>query len=355
MKDIIQKTYVLYVSGSQKTASSYRLEEDIQLAKAVGFQVVDSGTCILRKAPIAATFIGHGWVEKIDAIIKSETLHNVIVDAPLTASQHRNLERLWKCEVWDRTRLILAIFAQRARSATGKLQVQLAHLLYQKSRLVRAWKHLERQRGGFGFMGGPGESQIEIDRRLIQTRILKIQNQLEKVKKTRALHRKSRHNLPIVALVGYTNVGKSTLFHCLTQADILCADMPFATLDPTLRKVFLSPDQSILLSDTVGFIADLPEYLRISFQATLEEVFYADLLLHVRDVTDPHTKAHKEDVLAVLSQMQCHVPILEVWNKSDLLPDNAFLDAPEGLLISARNNQGIKNLLTHIQDKLAQT
>jgi GTP-binding protein HflX len=263
-----------------------RLDEAVGLARAIDLSVVSSGIVPLSDIR-PATFIGKGKVEEIAGLVKTEDAGIVVMDCALSPVQQRNLEKAWSAKVVDRTGLILEIFGRRARTREGALQVELAHLTYQKSRLVRTWTHLERQRGGFGFLGGPGETQIESDRRMIEERIARIEAELEKVKRTRKLHRDSRKRVPypIVALVGYTNAGKSTLFNRMSRASVLSADMLFATLDPTLRAVELPQGLRIILSDTVGFISDLPTMLVAAFRATLEEVIEADLILHVRDVS----------------------------------------------------------------------
>ena len=272
-----------------------------------------------------ATFIGKGKVDEIAAVVKGDEAGIVVMDCALSPVQQRNLEKAWQAKVLDRTGLILEIFGRRAHTREGSLQVELAHLTYQKSRLVRSWTHLERQRGGFGFLGGPGESQLETDRRLIEERIARIENDLDKVKRTRKLHRDSRKRVPypIVALVGYTNAGKSTLFNRLTQARVLSADMLFATLDPTLRAVDLPHGARIILSDTVGFISDLPTMLVAAFRATLEEVIEADVILHVRDVSHEDAEAQQHDVEDVLRQLGVDEEqgsrVIEVWNKIDRL------------------------------------
>lgn len=343
------KAFILMVSLPLKPFM--RKDEDIQLAHALSLDLVGYDLCPLR-SPHPATFIGKGWVEKVQAEITAHQIDLVIVDPTLTPLQQRNLEKKWKCMVWDRTALILAIFADRARTSAGKLQVQLAQLLYQKSRLVRAWSHLERQRGGFGFLAGPGESQLELDKRMLQAKILSVQKQLKKLRQTRALHRKSRKSFPTVALVGYTNAGKSTLFNQLTKAQVFQADMPFATLDPTARKVILPSGRAIILTDTVGFISELPKLLRLAFQATLEEIHEADLLLHVRDISSLHTEQQKQDVLTILKEMDCHVPMIEVLNKIDLLPANHVPVEGPSIALSAFKKEGLDQLLLAIDSVL---
>jgi len=281
-----------------------RLEEAVGLARAIDLNVVASGI-----APLGgirpASFIGKGKVEEIAGLVKSDEVGIVVMDCALSPVQQRNLEKAWGAKVVDRTGLILEIFGRRARTREGALQVELAHLTYQKSRLVRSWTHLERQRGGFGFLGGPGETQIEADRRMIEERIARIEVELDKVKRTRKLHRDSRKRVPyaIAALVGYTNAGKSTLFNRLSRASVLSADMLFATLDPTLRAVELPSGLRVILSDTVGFISDLPTTLVAAFRATLEEVIESDLILHVRDISHEDAEAQSLDVEDVLSQL----------------------------------------------------
>ena len=281
-----------------------KLDEAVGLAHAIDLDVVSSGIVPLAEIR-PATFIGKGKVDEIAGLVKSDEAGIVVMDCALSPVQQRNLEKAWQAKVLDRTGLILEIFGRRAHTREGSLQVELAHLTYQKSRLVRSWTHLERQRGGFGFLGGPGETQIETDRRLIEERIARIENDLDKVKRTRKLHRDSRKRVPypIVALVGYTNAGKSTLFNRLTQARVLSADMLFATLDPTLRAVDLPHGARIILSDTVGFISDLPTMLVAAFRATLEEVIEADVILHVRDVSHEDAEAQQHDVEDVLRQL----------------------------------------------------
>lgn len=338
-------------SGPLTLKHDARLEENKGLVKALGWDLVEAYVCRLRRSPHPATFLGKGWVERITQAIKTQEIDIVIMDPDLTSIQQRVLEKTWKCDVLDRTALILRIFQQRARTAAGQLQVKLASLLYQKSRLVRAWTHLERQRGGFGFLGGPGESQLELDRRILDTQILKIKKQLEQVRKTRALHRKSRKGFPTIALVGYTNTGKSTLFRTLTRADVLCADMPFATLDPTVRKIRLPSGHFALLTDTVGFISELPSFLKLAFQATLEEIHEADLIVHVRDIACITSALQKADVLTLLHDLKCSQTIIEVWNKADLVPIDEK-NENSGLWISATEKSGIQELLAHIDHQL---
>ena len=300
-----------------------RREEAVGLARAIDLDVVDSmlvGLAEIRPA----TYLGKGKVAELAERVEADKIALVVVDAALSPVQQRNLEKAFKAKVIDRTGLILEIFGRRARTAEGALQVELAHLTYQKSRLVRSWTHLERQRGGFGFLGGPGETQIETDRRLIEERMIRIERDLDKVKKTRALHRASRADVPypIVALVGYTNAGKSTLFNRLTRADVVAADMLFATLDPTMRLVKLPHGGAAILSDTVGFISDLPTMLISAFRATLEEVRAADVIVHVRDIAHADSDAQAKDVEAILAEVGvagAADKLIEVWNKLDKL------------------------------------
>lgn len=302
--------------------SEARLEEAISLAQAIDLVVVHGETVNVTK-PRPATLLGMGVVERITAMSAAEDIDIVFVNATLTPVQQRNLERALETKVIDRTGLILEIFGARARTHEGVLQVELAALTYQRSRLVRSWTHLERQRGGFGFMGGPGESQIEIDRRLIDQRIGRLKRELEKVRRTRGLHREARRRVPypVVALIGYTNAGKSTLFNRMTGAEVFAKDQLFATLDPTMRRIELPSGRVVILSDTVGFISDLPTALVAAFRATLEEVYEADILLHVRDISHPDTEAQKMDVESVLEDMDVkELPVMiEVLNKIDLL------------------------------------
>ena len=315
-----------------------------------------------------ATYIGTGKVDEIAGLVKSLQAGIVVVDGPLSPVQQRNLEKAWNAKVLDRTGLILEIFGRRAHTKEGTLQVEHAHLTYQKSRLVRSWTHLERQRGGFGFVGGPGESQLEIDRRLIEERIVRIEDELEKVKRRRKLHRDSRARVPypIAALVGYTNAGKSTLFNRMTRASVLQADMLFATLDPTLRAVVLPGGLKIILSDTVGFISELPTMLVAAFRATLEEVIEADVILHVRDVSHEDTEAQSHDVEEVLGALGIdpndEQRLIEVWNKLDRLDADGRArlqnlaernPRPRPVLVSALTGEGIGALTEAIQARLS--
>ena len=298
------------------------------MALAIGIEIADAFVVPLRE-PRPATLLGEGQVQNIAVACEQSQAELVIIDGALSAIQQRNLEDRLKRKVIDRTGLILEIFGERAATAEGRLQVELAHLDYQAGRLVRSWTHLERQRGGFGFLGGPGETQIEADRRMIRDRMARIRRELEQVRRTRGLHRDRREKAPwpVIALVGYTNAGKSTLFNRLTGADVMAEDLLFATLDPTMRAIRLPGVEKAILSDTVGFISDLPTQLVAAFRATLEEVTAADIILHVRDMANPDTEQQKHEVLAVLADLglldedaqTSSVPIVEVWNKIDLL------------------------------------
>jgi GTP-binding protein HflX len=357
-------------SAEASRSPAARLEEAVGLTRAIDLEVVEAGLAPLVEIR-PATYLGKGKVEEIAGIVKGSGIHVVVMDCPVSPVQQRNLEKAWNAKVLDRTGLILEIFGRRARTREGALQVEHAHLTYQKSRLVRSWTHLERQRGGFGFLGGPGETQLEADRRVIEERIARIETELERVKRTRKLHRLSRKRVPypIVALVGYTNAGKSTLFNRLTRASVLEADMLFATLDPTLRAVALPAGGKVILSDTVGFISDLPTMLVAAFRATLEEVIEADLILHVRDVSHADSEAQARDVEKVLRELDVDPNdrhrLIEVWNKIDRLDAEArtrtvnVAARQDGdsrpILVSALTGEGLDRLSAAIEARLAQS
>jgi GTP-binding protein HflX len=345
-----------------------RLAEFIGLAGAIHLDIIFSEVMRVREIR-PATYLGAGHVETIAQQVKAEQIELLLVDAPLTPIQQRNLERETGTKVLDRTALILEIFGERAATREGVLQVELAHLKYQKGRLVRSWTHLERQRGsgGTGFMGGPGETQIESDRRQITERIVLLEDRLEKVKKTRAQQRaqRTKAKIPVVALVGYTNAGKSSLFNRLTNAGVFAENLLFATLDTTVRKIALPHGREVMVSDTVGFVADLPHDLVAAFRATLEEVTDADIILHVRDIANPDHAAQAQDVLTVLDELGVSsetTPVLEVWNKVDLLEDPVLQLAaahPAGRVlasmpVSAHTGQGVEALLAKIEDTLGE-
>lgn len=352
-----------------------RTEEAIGLTEAIDLDIT-SALPIQLEATRPATLFGTGKVDELKDIIHEDEVELVIVDHNLSPGQQRNLERAWHVKILDRTGLILEIFGRRAATKEGRLQVELAHLTYQKSRLVRSWTHLERQRGGRGFLGGPGETQLEADKRQLQSRILRLTKDLEKVKKTRELHRNKRRQVPypIIALVGYTNAGKSTLFNRLTGADVMAEDQLFATLDPTMRAIELPSGAKAILSDTVGFVANLPTQLVAAFRATLEEVLEADIILHVEDAANPARELQRRDVVKILKELGISgyaddSPIINIWNKTDLLNEEqrailnreAISDAIEDditskpIFLSAKTGEGIETLYETLDQLLSDT
>jgi len=349
-------------SADPSRAAEARLAEAIGLTASIGLAVVHTAILPLRRRP--ATLLGSGQVEAQGEIIAEQQVAVAVMDAKLSPVQQRNLEKAWNCKVIDRTGLILDIFGERAVTREGSLQVELAHLDYQRSRLVRSWTHLERQRGGFGFLGGPGETQIEADRRLIDDRMVRLKRELEQVRRTRGLHRTARKRVPypVVALVGYTNAGKSTLFNAMTGAEVAARDQLFATLDPTMRGLALPSGRRVILSDTVGFISELPTELVAAFRATLEEVSEADVILHVRDAAYPDTAAQRADVIAVLDGMVADGTLdpawpdrtIEVLNKADLLGGVASVAVRSGAVaVSAVTGEGLPALAQAIDARIA--
>jgi len=359
----VQSALVLHPDRARRDdlrAASARLTEAVGLAEALDLNVVEAIVAPLRK-PVPATLLGGGKVAEIGALCGSLEIDVVVIDDALSPVQQRNIERAWQVKVIDRTGLILEIFARRARTREGRLQVELARLAYEASRLVRTWTHLERQRGGLGAMGGPGETQIETDRRLIADKVARLKRELEEVRRTRTLARRARERTPFptVALVGYTNAGKSTLFNRLTHAKVTAKDMLFATLDPTMRRLKLPGGRPAILSDTVGFISNLPHELVEAFRATLDEVKEADIILHVRDIASPESEAEAADVRKVLDELgageEAGHRVLEVWNKIDLLGGEAreFLEARAmrasgAAAVSAVSGEGIERLTARL-------
>lgn len=367
-KPIQTKTGVVFpnIYDSQiQLSSEARLEEAVGLAQSINLEVCFAEITNLKMVK-AGNFFGQGYIDKLHEQIKAQEVELLIVDASLSPIQQRNLEKKLQTKVIDRTALILEIFGERAQTKEGKLQVELAHLSYQRSRLVRSWTHLERQRGGAGFLGGPGETQIELDRRIIDDKIVRIKKELEKVKQTRSLQRSSRQKIPypVVALVGYTNAGKSSIFNRLTGAGVFAQDLLFATLDPTMRRIRLPEGNEVILSDTVGFISDLPHELIMAFRATLEEVLEADVIVHVRDISNPDSNAQKKDVLSVLASLGLEHPnsadnYIELLNKIDLLSAEDITRLEENSLrhnqvlpVSAQTGAGLERFLAKVENIL---
>ncbi|MBI1359581.1 MAG: GTPase HflX [Alphaproteobacteria bacterium] len=356
---------VLPIIGRERRAGS-RLEESAGLVEALGVKLAFAEQVHVRD-PNPARLFGSGQLDALLQKMTSEHVTLLIVDGALTPVQQRNLETALRLKVVDRTGLILEIFGLRARTAEGRLQVEMARSLYERSRLVRTWTHLERQRGGFGFLGGPGETQLEADRRMLDKRIAGFRHDLDDVRRTRKLQRegRARRGAPVAALVGYTNSGKSTLFNRLTSSDVLAADMPFATLDPTAREIVAASGRKIALIDTVGFITDLPTHLIAAFRATLEEAMEADILVHVRDIAHPDTESQAEDVYGILEQISAETglsrpPVIEVWNKIDILPaparallmTRAETHSPPVVMASALTGEGVETLLFEIENQV---